>query len=143
MGESSLIEHRSFTILSFHSELHSFTNSPNGFFIYYRNRSLVFRTNGQHIAMTVRNLTTLEWRVDIFSFHMQRIFRGESLGYAAYFDYWCCVLTPYRSSSWLVMNNTSKQETVIFIDRQAQIRQQIELEGYNIAVLQGEQPNCD
>jgi hypothetical protein len=37
------------------------------------------------------------------------------------------------------MNNTSEQETLTLVDKQAHVRQQIVHEGYNICVLQGEQ----
>jgi hypothetical protein len=37
------------------------------------------------------------------------------------------------------MNNTSAQETLTLIDKQARVKQQIEHEGYNVGVLQGEQ----
>ncbi|CAF2520248.1 unnamed protein product [Rotaria sp. Silwood2] len=138
MGESPLIEHRSLpsfrTIQTYTRSQILPTNSPS-----IAEIARCIRTNGYHIAMTVRNLTTYEWRVDIFNFHMQRLFKGEILGHAAYSDYWCCLLTSYRSCWWLVMNNTSEQETLSLIDKQARIRQQIKHEGYNICILQGEQ----
>ncbi|CAF1214691.1 unnamed protein product [Rotaria sordida] len=137
MGESPLIEHRSlpsFRIIQTYTRSRLLpTNSPSIVEI-----ARCIRTNGHHIAMTIRNLTTYEWRVDIFNFHMQRLFKGEILGHAAYSDYWSCLLTPYRSYWWLVMNNTSEQETLTLIDKQARIKQQIQHEGYNICVLQGE-----
>jgi len=138
MGESPLIEHRSLpsfrTIQTYTRSQLLPTNSTSIIEI-----ARCIRTNGYNIAMTVRNLTTYEWRVDIFDFHMQRLFKGDILGHAARPDYWCCLLTSYRSSWWLVMNNTSEQETLTLVDKQAHVRQQIVHEGYNICVLQGEQ----
>jgi len=105
MGESPLIEHRSLpsfrTIQTYTRSQLLPTNSPSIIEI-----ARCIRTNDYSIAMTIRNLTTYEWRVDIFNFHMQRLFKGEILGYAAYSNYWCCLLTSYRSSWWFVMNNT-------------------------------------
>ena len=37
------------------------------------------------------------------------------------------------------MNNTSTQEPLTLIDKQARVKQQIQHEGYNLAVLQREQ----
>ncbi|CAF4847947.1 unnamed protein product [Rotaria sp. Silwood1] len=138
MGELPLIEHRS--LPSFRT-IQTYTRSQ---LLPTNSSSIVeiarcIRTNGYHIAMTIRNLSTYEWRVDIFNFHMQRLFKGEILGHAAYSDYWCCLLTSYRSYWWLVMNNTSEPETLTLIDKQAHIRQQVQHQGYNICVLQGEQ----
>lgn len=135
MGESPLIEHRS--LPSFRI-IQTYTRSeilPTDF------ESMIdiarcIRTNGYHIGMTIRNLTTYEWRVDIFNFHMQRLFKGEILGQSIYSDYWCCLLTSYQSNWWLIMNNTSEQETLSLVDKQAQVRQQIQHEGYNICDLQ-------
>lgn len=138
MSESPLIEHRS--LPSFRL-IQSYTRSQ----ILPTNSSSIIevarciRTNGYCIAMTIRNLTTYEWRVDIFNFHMQRLFKGDILGHAAHPDYWCCLLSSYRSYWWFVLNNTSEQETLTLIDKQARITQQIEHEGYNICVLPGEQ----
>jgi len=138
MGESPLIEHRSLpsfrTIQTYTRSQVLPTTSPSIVEI-----ARCIRTNDYHIAMTVRNVDTYEWRVDIFNFHLQRLYKGEIFGYAAHPDYWCCLLTSYRSSWWLVMNNTSVQETLTLIDNQAHVRQQIGHEGYNICVLQGEQ----
>ncbi|CAF3193559.1 unnamed protein product [Rotaria socialis] len=137
MGESPLIEHRSLpsfrTIQTYTRSQLLPTDSSSTVEI-----ARCIRTNDYHIAMTVRNLTTYEWRVDIFNRHMQRLFKGEILGNAVYSDYWCCLLTCYRSSCWLIMNNTSEPETLTLIDKQARIIQQIQCEGYNICVLHGQ-----
>jgi hypothetical protein len=138
MGVSPLIEHRSLpsfrTIQTYSRSQLLPTNSPSIVEI-----ARCIRTNGHHVAMTVRNLNTCEWRVDIFNIHMQRLFKGEIIGQAAHPNYWCCLLTSYRSSSWLIMNNTSNQETLTLIDQEARVQQQIEHKGYNICVLKGEE----
>ena len=138
MGESPLIEHRSLPschIIQTYTRSQILpTNSPSIIEI-----GRCIRSNDYCIAMTVRNLYSYEWRVDIFNFHMQRLVKGEIFGCAAYRDYWCCLLTSYRSSWWFVMNNTSEEETLTLIDRQARVREQIVQKGYNICELQGEQ----
>ena len=138
MGESPLIEHRSlpsFRLIETYTRLQILpTTSPSIVEV-----ARCIRTNDSHIAMTVRNLDTYEWRVDIFNYHLQRLYKGQIFGYAAHPDYWCCLLTSYRSSCWLVIDNTSTKETLTLIDKEARVKQQIEHEGYNVAVLQGEQ----
>ncbi|CAF1377247.1 unnamed protein product [Adineta steineri] len=138
MGESPLIEHRSlpsFRTIQTYTRTQVLPTNSNSIIEIAR----CIRTNGSHIAMTVRNLTTFEWRVDIFNFHMQRLFKGEIFGYAAQSNYWCCLLTAYQCSHWLIINNTSEQETLTLIDKHAHIIQQIKQEGYNICVVQEKQ----
>lgn len=137
MGQSPLIEHRSlpsFRLVQTYTRSQVLpTNSPSTIEI-----ARCIRTNNDHIAMTVRDLTTFQWRVDIFDFHLQRLFKGQIIGHAAHPDYWCCLLTSYRTSSWLVINNTSKEQTLTLVDEEARVKQQIEHQGYNIGVLQDE-----
>ncbi|UJR24801.1 hypothetical protein I4U23_006176 [Adineta vaga] len=138
MGDSPLIEHRS--LPSFHL-IQTYTRTQ---LLPTNSTSIIeiarcIRTNDYQLAMTVRNLTTHEWRIDIFNFHMQRLIQGEILGHALHSDYWCCLLTSYRSNYWLVMNNTSEPETLTLVDKQARIEQQIQHDGYNICVLQANQ----
>lgn len=138
MGESPLIEHRSlpsFGLIQSYTRLQLLpTDSPSIIEI-----GRCIRTNNYCLAMTVRNLNTYEWRVDIFNFHMQRLIKGEIFGYAAHPDYWCCLLAPFRSSSWLIINNTSEPETLTLINHQARLKHKIKQQGYNICVLQGDQ----
>jgi len=135
MGEFPLIEHRSlpsFNLIESFSRLQVLPTENASTIEIGR----TIRTNGSCLAITVRNLHTGEWRVDLFDFDLQRIIQGEILGYAIDQDYWCCSLTSYRSSHWLIMNNTSQPETLTLINRYGQIQQQIERQGFNLVVCQ-------
>ena len=138
MGRSPLIEHRSlpsFRLIQTYTRSQILpTDSPSTMEI-----ARCIRTNDYHIAMTVRDLTTCQWRIDIFDFDFQRLFKGHIIGHAAHPDYWCCLLTSYRSSSWLVINNTSEEQTLTLVDGEARMKQQIEYKGYNICVLEGQE----
>ncbi|CAF1182937.1 unnamed protein product [Adineta ricciae] len=138
MGESPLIEHRS--LPSFHL-IQKYTRDQ----VFSINTASsievarCIRTNDHHLAMTIRNSTTHQWRVDVFNFQLQRLIQGEILGQAVHPDYWCCLLTSYRSNYWLIMNNTSEPETVTLVDGQGRVRQQIQHDGYNICVIESKQ----
>ena len=138
MGESPLIEHRSlpsFHLIQTYTRDQVFSmNSTSSIEV-----ARCIRTNGHHLAMTIRNSTTHQWHVDVFNFQLQRLIQGEMLGQAAHPDYWCCLLTSYQSNSWLIMNNTSEPETVTLVDGQGRVRQQIQHDGYNICVIESKQ----
>ncbi|CAF0823608.1 unnamed protein product [Rotaria sordida] len=87
------------------------------------------------LAISIRQ-EDLHWRIDLFDTQMQRIHRGVPLTNNGR-DHWNFPFISLTNNEWLVMDESSRPQMLTLVDKNGKLKQQIEKEGYNLAIMGG------
>jgi hypothetical protein len=87
------------------------------------------------LAISIRQ-KDLQYRIDLFDTHLQRTHRGIALTSNNVVDNDCYFpFISLTNAEWLVNNFWSTPKSVLLLDKNGVLKQQVEKGGFNLAVM--------